>query len=151
MNENIDDFSSLFIEKDWFHSTGMDEFNRPIVYVKKINKEVMDFIPDKINNKQIIVRFSAAKLALKSDYVSEFRSFNYDNLISFDITASIKDIKSLEDKYGLSNVMEVFYHIHDGLSEKGYAAKEYPELHSKLQSLYDELGFDILYEYIFIA
>lgn len=49
---------------------------------------------------------------------------------------------------GRENLENIFYEIHDGTNALTCVSKEFPEVRTKLQTLYDEFGFDILFEEI---
>jgi len=57
--EGLKRLSDLYFNKDWYHSVGLDAYGRYVVYVKFMNHETLNDIPN-LDGKQVLVHFAAS-------------------------------------------------------------------------------------------
>lgn len=59
-----------FGREDWFHSTGLDQYGRLVVYCKFMNHATLHDIPDYVGGKQVLVHFAGSKTATREQFTS---------------------------------------------------------------------------------
>lgn len=153
--------------KDWFYDTGYDQFGRPVVYVNYECHETLHDLPDKFQNKQLLVHFAASVKAQASDFFVSpktdnphlFRSVldDLDHITSsedeereLELSVSVltDELDSLEKICGSNILGEIFYEVHDGHNAVTNLSAKFPNIRERMQKLYDKYGFDIIYEEI---
>jgi hypothetical protein len=77
-----------------------------------------------------------------SDGIEELSS----DLLENDIGELIDELSRLEKICGSNTLQDIFYEIHDGKNAVTNLSDRYPLIKGSLQSLYDEYGFDVIYE-----
>jgi hypothetical protein len=154
---------STFANKEWFDSVGRDQYGRLTVYVRFMNMETMTGIPSQMNGEQIMVHFAANKAAKSENFtlsgsskpvtltpVAEEELDNEGELPSYllesDVGDLIQELERLEKICGTNILQDIFYEIHDGDNAVTSLSIRYPDVKVSLQKLYDEYGFDVIYE-----
>ena len=69
-NECLKILADQFGREDWFHSTGLDQYGRLVVYVKHMNHATLNDIPDWVGGKQVLVHFAGALTATREQFTS---------------------------------------------------------------------------------
>jgi len=157
---------SDFRDQPWFHSME-HEAGRFVVYVKYMDKEVFAGVPDTIDDEQVVVHFSGAKLAkremftnnpnapgatLKAYVPSPVTTDEVDELTSTDEDKSlsylISELDKIEKHCGSRTLQDIFYEIHDGKNAVTDFSSRNPETRKSLERLYNEYGFDLIYDSI---
>lgn len=58
--------------KDWFHSVGWDQYGRAVVYVKYMNTETLNLIPDlSEDRRQVLTHFATSITSHASDFMNK--------------------------------------------------------------------------------
>ena len=162
-------------DRDWFHSVGTDQYGRYVVYVKYMNHETLHDIPDSDGGVQILVHFAASKLATAEQFMNKPGQKStypdgtpcpYDREIDVsavvvepsldEVVGSEEEEKSirhlqteldrLEKQCGSYTLNDIFYEIQDGKNAVTNMSARYPEVRTRLEKLYDQYGFDVIYE-----
>lgn len=68
--ECLKQLSDQFGHEDWFHSTGLDQYGRLVVYVKHMNHATLNDIPSRVDGKQVLVHFAGSLPTATNQYVS---------------------------------------------------------------------------------
>jgi hypothetical protein len=151
---NLDQLVEAVQKYEWFLGTGLDEFGRFVVYVSRMDYNVLKEIPAKINNKQVLFHFFhpqhtyikfepntipqvEKKVEPVVTHVTQ-EEVNIDDLIS--------DLDDLEDICGSNVLQDIFYEVHDGKNAVTNWSSKFPEVRIALDKLYSTYGFDLIYE-----
>jgi hypothetical protein len=131
-----------FKDRDWFHSVGTDQYGRAVVYVKYMCQENLNDIPDRVDGKQVMVHFASNLLATREVYTNpNVRKTN-------DVDKLNHDIKVLMGDLGKVKIRDLFYEIHDGANALTHLSDSHPYARDCLDKLYEEYGFDVLFDLI---
>jgi len=170
LNEGISLLTSMFKEQPWFCEVGTDSIGRFVVYVKYMNKETQA-IPDRMLGVQVLVHFIASKTARADQFTTNGNHVPFSkppappvlelvrepdelddleelpsNLLEFDVADLIKRLDKLERICGSNALQDIFYEVHDKDNAVTNLSARYPEVREAMQELYDEYGFDVVYE-----
>lgn len=153
-----------FGNKEWFHSIGKDQYGRTVVYVHFMNHETINDIPAKLDGQQVLVHFATSMTTKPGTYstilpshsipllqlVDLVREPEVEELPSSDLENDIEDLTKeldrLEKVCGSNTLQDIFYEIHDGKNAVTNLSARYPEVKTSLTKLYNEYGFDVIYE-----
>lgn len=150
-----------FVGRPWFHSVGRDQYNRLVVYTNFMCHETLHDIPDRVEGIQVLVHFAASKTATREQFTNpgkpvltlvldELEPFDVIELDSADLENDVddlcKELDKIEKRCGSNIMQDIFYEIHDGKNAVTQLGSRYPEARDALQKLYDEYGFDVIYE-----
>lgn len=69
-----------------------------------------------------------------------------EQLLELRVKHLTDELDKLEKICGTNILSDIFFEIHDGNNAVTNLSIKYPEVREKLQSLYSQFGFDILYE-----
>lgn len=58
----------------------------------------------------------------------------------------IAELDKLERQCGSNSLQDIFYEIHDGINAVTEWSKRYPDVRKTLEKLYQQYGFDVIYE-----
>lgn len=158
-SEEVKHLEKICNDKDWFHSISMDQFGRLVVYTHKMNKEVFHLVPDRINKLQVLVHFVGSALAKKEDFISypdapfslmpvKIIEELTDDEVTMDLQELEIELDRLEKICGNHILSEIFFELHDKHNAVTNLSGKYPAVRDSVAKLYDEYGFDILYEQI---
>jgi hypothetical protein len=129
-----------FGDRDWFHSVGTDQYGRTVVYVKYMCHETLHDIPDTVDGKQVLVHFAGYLLATREVYTNP----NARKQEDADVLTS--SVKILIGDLGKQKVRDIFYEIHDGPNALTQLSDTHPYARDCLDKLYEEYGFDVLFD-----
>lgn len=175
LNEGMEHLRSLYKDKEWFHSVGQDQYGRIVVYIHHTTHETLHDIPDRIANKQVLVHFAGSLCLNKDQYintptstfsiadfkqaVSEAQAKGFDTgLLSTmdDETNEVfedlsqrrleNELTRLEKACGSNILQDIFYEIRDAHNAVTNLSARYPDVRETLEKLYDQYGFDVIYE-----
>ena len=132
-----------FGDRDWFHSIGTDPYGRVVVYINYACQETLYSIPDKVDGKQVLVHFAASKLAKREDFCNMPSNSRQQ---SADVDILNRDINTLIGEFGREKVRDIFYEIHDKQNALTNLSPKHPYARDILEKLYDEYGFDVLFD-----
>lgn len=168
--ETIEDachrLSGLLYSYPWFAKKVIkhpSSHNAIIAYVHLMNAEVFAVVPDKCEGYDVKVHFIASapiEPGAPSPYVSSPQArpaFNpaalapakplLDEEPVFTQTLDVhNEIWKLQRVCGKDALTDIFYEIHDGDDAVTELSEEYPAVRAELQKLYNEFGFDVLFE-----
>lgn len=155
-------------DRDWFHSVGEDEFHRYVVYVKYMNKETLYDIPDTMGGVQVLVHFAASKMAQADQFMVKpgLTDIKSGTLLPppteeiVDIVGSVigsntedkslrhlqNELDKLEKACGTYTLQDIFYEIQDGKNAVTNMSSRYPDVRKAMEKLYQQYGFDVIYE-----
>lgn len=150
---NLDHLVETVQKYEWFCGTGLDEYGRFIVYVNRMDYNVIKEIPAKINKQQVLFHFFHPKL----QYITHVGNTipqaekpvimtSIVNQDEINLNQLISDLDSLESVCGSENLAHIFFETHDQHNAITYFSIKYPEIRKKMEKLYQNYGFDILYE-----
>lgn len=170
MTEGIEQLTRMFQDRDWFYDVGTDQYGRLVVYVKYMCHETLHDIPDKVAGKQVLCHFAASKLARADQFTNQGdnipiplvtpKALDITNeaelvddieelpssFLEIDSSGLCKELDRLEKVCGTNILQDIFYEIHDGKNAVTNLSARYPEVRASLDKLYDEYGFDVIYE-----
>jgi hypothetical protein len=171
INEGMEYLRNLYKDKEWYHSVGLDQYGRIVVYIHFSTHETLRDIPDRVANKQVLTHF-AASLCLDPDkYVNRPTSRLFpvatgtlpppieDQIV--DVVGSLSggtdtqelsirylenELDRLERACGSNTLQDIFYEIKDAHNAVTNLSARYPEVRTSLERLFDQYGFDVIYE-----
>lgn len=174
IKEGIEVLTNLFKNRDWFHSVDVEQYGRIVVYVKYMCQETLHDIPDKVAGRQVLVHFAASKTATREQFANtpqkqeenipidlvkkivnitdeaELIEDGIEELpssfLQFDLSELCKELDRLEKQCGSNALQDIFYEIHDGRNAVTNLSARYPEVRASLERLYQDYGFDVIYE-----
>lgn len=143
-NEIIEKYKSY----DWFHSIGSDQYNRKVVYVNYLNKNVLELTNNLDHN--ILVHFAGYNLASSDNYINKTNiALSEDKSTEYNSEEDIEDqLFELEMICGRDNLIDLFYECHDLENAVSDISKEYPAVRAAMEVLYDQYGFDVLFGFL---
>jgi hypothetical protein len=154
MQEGLEYLSRLLDKYDWFDEACI-EGRRYIVYVFQMGTGIDENIPDQVMGYQVVVHFSGAKNISPDQYIhscSQVGNFLEDiaqelssDLLIPDLSDLCKELDRLEKLCGSNILQDIFYEIKDGKNAVTNLRAKFPEVHKAMIRLYDEYGFDPIY------
>ena len=176
IKEGIEVLTNLFKDRDWFHSVDVEQYGRIVVYIKYACQETLHDIPDKVAGRQVLVHFAASKFSTREQYTNQPAPKQEENIpiplvtqivnvtdevelidedgtvelpssfLQFDLNDLCKELDRLERISGSNALQDIFYEIHDGKNAVTNLSARYPEVRTSLERLYQDYGFDVIYE-----
>jgi len=171
INEGMEYLRNLYKDKEWFHSVGLEKYGRIVVYIHHTTHETLHDIPDSVAGKQVLVHFAASLFLDKDKYVNRpstavhpmmeleaaARRADADGTIDpvdevADQTQELSirhlenELDRLERLCGSNTLQDIFYEIKDAHNAVTNLSARYPEVRKALERLYDQYGFDVIYE-----
>ncbi len=173
--EGMHQLNQLCKGKDWFYDIDVDKFGNLIVYVRRLSEEILRFVPDTVAGFPVLVHFFSSKTVKPNDFSSapaprsvppprlppvvdvsaeaEYLGQDEDDMeelpssyLVSDISTLARELDRLERICGSNILQDIFYEIHDGKNAVTNLSAKFPEVAKSLSALYDEYGFDIIYE-----
>jgi hypothetical protein len=156
--EQLAILNKMFDSQDWFAKTGLDQYGRPVVYVHRSSLEIERSIPRQIDGRQVLVHFMSSATVSKDKFVEEIRLASVAPLTVvqelvyeepepvLDLDILIMELDRLEKVCGKNILQDVFYEAHDGKNAVTNLSSSYPEIREDVDALYDEYGFDIIFD-----
>lgn len=156
LNEELQQFVSTLDQYDWFCDVEFDRYNRFVVYVYEFDINFIGSMPQMIGGYHVLFHYAASQsnqysgskpvvpvvpttIVIKEDPpVEESESADLEFLIS--------ELDRLEKICGSNILQDIFYEVHDGKNAITNLASRFPEVKESLEKLYDEYGFDLIYE-----
>ena len=155
---NTDTLSSLrssFEGKDWFNDVDFVQ-DRIVVYANFMSLDVMKAVPQQVDGKQVLLHFAASKptqsvsykpvieitpLALKETLISDIPSEP-----NYELEYLQSELDRLELLCNSNTLQDIFFEVHDGINAITNLSSKYPEIRKDMQILYDDYGFDVIYD-----
>lgn len=158
---------------DWYDSVGLDRYGRYIVYVTTMNFDVMNTVQHFLEKKQVLISYANSKPENVKNYITQYDPTKKDPLHFLDFldeivsewTESKSDLSKTVDEgepidieeltsnldrleriCGSHGLQDIFYEVHDGKNAVTNLGAKYPEVKRDMQKLYNQYGFDIIYE-----
>lgn len=168
MQEGLKELETLLDPYDWFYEVEA-EARRYVVYVNYMCSEQDTIIPDMVQGRQVVVHFTSAKTGSAQDYMAEDKkTFTYHqfpfltpdssgSITQEDLEAGLKELSApnetilvqeltrLEKQVGPNILFDIFFEIHDGKNAVTTLGSKFPETHEGMKRLYDDYGFDPIY------
>jgi hypothetical protein len=164
-NEGLKFLQDKYSSYDFFDSVGLDQYGRYIVYVHFMNETVYSTVQKTLDGKQVNLWFANSKPeVVKQKYntiltLSDLRPHYtvieqkptlpepevFDNT-DLNMSELSGELDRLERVCGVRILGEIFFEVHDGHNALTDYRKQYPDVFKRLQILYDDFGFDVLYE-----
>lgn len=155
-----------FQNNKWFHDVALDRYNRPVVYVYELSREVDETVPQTLGGRQVLVHWASSLTFKKEQFVSNGKENDAEPIslltkvedVSNDVEYDIQDdeiqsigflmeeLDRLEKICGHNILEDMFYEIHDGKNAVTNLSSRFPEVRVVLDKLYNEFGFDVIYE-----
>ena len=133
----------LYHSKPWFHSTGTDQYGRPVIYVKEMAPEAIN-VPQLINGNQVMVDFAAYKEANPNSFIDNKGTVGH----SIPLYVSLADkLALLADKCGMDTLSEIYFEFIDqetGEADTHTLSDQYPDERKGLEKLYRSYGDEAL-------
>lgn len=162
MDEGIELLTKMFQGRPWFHSVGVEKYGRYVVYTNFMCHETLHDVPDRVNNKQVLVHFAASMTSTASQFTNtpaapklqlvldepepEAIEEIDSSLLERDLSELCRKLDKLEKICGSNRLQDIFYEVHDGKNAITNLSSHYPEVRAAMEELYDEYGFDVIYE-----
>lgn len=167
MQEGLKELEILLDPYDWFYEV-VAEARRYVVYVTYMDS-TQNIIPDFVQGRQVVVHFANTAPSTKSEYISKPMDNHRLPVLTFDPSGSLsqedldisllqlKDVEipnidslckaldRLEREVGSNTLQDIFYEIHDGRNAVTNLGSRYPDVQASMKRLYDEYGFDTIY------
>lgn len=156
---------SMFQDKSWFRDVGLDPYRRIVVYSTDVTSEVMSLIPENFAGIQVLCHYDSSRNVDLNKFVNKVclskQTEPFEMVIHTDIKASDMleeleepvslveleaELDCLEKVCGPHILQEIFFEIHDGKNSVTNLSARYPEVRGGMEKLYNEYGFDIIYE-----
>lgn len=133
----LDLLKENFIGTDWFYDTGLDNFNRPVVYVHYMNSDI--FAQIRAKTQEAIIHYSSYSKCKKENYIEHLNpELELDHL-----NDQIRYLTSICKK---SLLQDIFYEVHDGSDAVTNFSSALSDVRQILEDLYNTYGYDLLYE-----
>lgn len=154
--EGLVKLNEMYEDRAWYEDVGLDQYGRYVVYVGFMNKETMTDIVSELDHKQVIVSFYVNKTVTREQFISNpTKTYVADSFILDDLEEEDKSIfhlqkelDNLEKICGSFTLQDIFYEIQDGKNAVTNMSLRYPEVRKGLERLYDQYGFDVIYDEI---
>lgn len=175
IKEGIEVLTNMFKGRDWFHSVGVEQYGRIVVYIKYGCHETLHDIPDSVAGRQVLVHFAASKCATREQFTNQPQGKQEEaapfplvkkvidvtqdaeliddgveelpsSFLQFDLNDLCKELDRLERMCGSNALQDIFYEVHDGRNAVTNLSARYPDVRSVLERLYQDYGFDVIYE-----
>src|SRR6185436_712808 len=147
-NQDLSLFINTLEQYDWFCDVELDDLGRFVVYVDRMDLNFIRSTPDKIGGHHVLFHYISSQPMLKEkqpnhivnveNYPTEELETNLDSLIF--------ELDRLEKICGSNILQDIFYEVHDGKNAVTNLSNKFPEVRQVLDSLYNEYGFDLIYE-----
>lgn len=151
---NLDELVEYVQQYEWFCSTGLDKYNRFVVYVNRMDFGIIADMPPKINNKQVLFHFYVPPqqyINNVSNRITQVEPPHKTIVVATEpdevnIQDLILELDRLEKICGSNVLQDVFYEVHDGKNAVTNWSVKFPEVRSSIENLYSTYGFDLIYE-----
>lgn len=171
LNEGMEYLRNLYKDKEWYHSVGQDQYGRIVVYIHHTTHETLHDIPDRVANKQVLVHFAGSLFLEPDKYVNRPKSSFLPpatgtlpppqephivdvvgTMLGDNSTEELSqrylenELDRLERLCGSNTLQDIFYEIKDAQNAVTNLSARYPDVRKALEKLYNEYGFDVIYE-----
>lgn len=149
---NLDQLVEAVQKYEWFRGTGLDEFGRFVVYVSRMDYNVIKEISTKINKQQVLFHFYYPKLQYITQVANIIPQVKKPVAVipalqkEINLEQLIDDLDSLENICGSNILQDIFYEVHDGKNAVTNWSSKFPEVRKSMDVLYTTYGFDLIYE-----
>ena len=142
-------------------------YNSIVAYVKYQSAEIEKSVPQKIDGFDVRAHFLASLCEEKDKFVTTQSSISLPSYVpltslpGFTVATDVvledevvttlaldlhNELWKLRRVCGADNLTDIFYEVHDGTNALTSVSQGYPEVRTKVQELYNEFGFDVLFE-----
>lgn len=146
--EQLQLLKNLFSNKDWFYDVGTDSFNRPVVYVKTMSSSIFSDIRNQYQDPNLLIYYSSYAQCNKERYVSVLSNSNSSSSSEeeLDMNYLIAETLYLKSLCKKQILQDIFFEVHDKENSVTNFSKDFPEVKSIVEELYNMYGYDLLYE-----
>lgn len=151
-----------FQGRDWYYDVGTDEYGRPVVYVNYMSLTIMSDVPNHLGDHQVLVHFAGYKKANREGFVENISKSSIplyvapsapvptfsvvEEVTETDLLALTDELDRLERICGSNILGDIFFEINDKHNAVTNLSAKYPEIRLSMEKLYNEYGFDVIYE-----
>ena len=154
-----------FSGRDWFDSVAKDQFGRIVVYVKSMNHETLHDIPLQLGGDHVLVHYVSSKTCTPNQFVQPQQEKPIPLVQLKEIIPVVEELEELDNIFledeldflaqeldrlericGSNYLQDIFYEVHDGKNAVTNLSTKFPEVCASMQKLYDNYGFDVVYE-----
>lgn len=143
--DKLESLQNLFKNESWFYSVGSDKFNRPVLYVNYLNKELINFIRSKSQD-NFLIHYASYAMCNKSKYVTLLNKQADSIPDDLDTKYLIDEVEYLQSICKRSMLQDIFFEVHDGTNAVTSLSQSFPEIRQSINDLYHIYGYDLLYE-----
>ena len=172
INQALDVLSRLLKNNDWFYEAEIDKDKNLVAYVHWMDGKILREVPDNVEEHRVLVHFSVNKTATREQYTSDDKAAPMplvnpsvvdvtheaeylgndeteelpSSYLESDLSDLTKELDRLERICGSNILQDIFYEVHDGPNHVTNLSVKFPEVKKAVEKIYDEYGFDIIYE-----
>jgi hypothetical protein len=170
MQEGLRQLETLLDPYDWFYEVCAED-RRYVVYVSYMDGSQDTIIPDWMHGKQVVVHFASNSPGATNSYVNQVSTrlplytptseekvdiipdLDDEEAVAYhqklgdteDVNLLCRALDRLEKDCGSNILQDIFYEIHDGKNAVTNLRSKFPDVHQGLLKLYNEYGFDTIY------
>lgn len=147
---NLDQLVEALQKYEWFRATGLDEYGRFVVYVSRMDYNIIKDIPAKINKQQVLFHFYHPQHKYIAHVANTIHQVEKPVVVmppeEINLDQLIFNLDNLESICGSNVLQDVFYEVHDGKNAVTNWSAKFPEVRKSMDVLYTAYGFDLIYE-----
>lgn len=145
--ECVSNLKLLFSENDWFSKVGLDEYNRPTLYVKYMCDEILLNIPIKMGDKHVLVHFEKNLLSDASQYIEKanFRQLTATPKSTESVRVVLeKLLANTEINCDIDIISDIFYEVVDQDDAVTNHSESFPIVRKEMAVLFSVYGYDVI-------
>jgi len=147
ISDSLSEVKNYLKHHDWFHDVDVDSLGRIAVYVNFMNPMVFKIVPERVDGTHVLIHFAGSKTIRKEDFVQELTSTPPKEEDSDkEFLELYSKLNELETICGLNILTDIFFESHDASNAITNLSSKYPEIREKMNSLYEEYGFDVIHD-----
>lgn len=152
-NNNLEEFVNSLDQYDWFCDAELDKFGRFVVYVDKMDIGFIGSTPDIIDGHHVLFHFIASQPIYKNESKILIPPKENEIFLEEDFSIDESDMEyltseldKLEKICGSNILSDIFFESHDQHNAITNLSNKFPEVRQAMDQLYNQYGFDIIYE-----
>jgi hypothetical protein len=144
--DRLQSLKDSFKNDSWFYDVGLDTFNRPVLYVHLLNKDIINYIREKDNSNDFLIHYAAYAKININNYITIIENKAESNVDDLDLNYLVDEVNYLQSVCKRSILQDIFYEVHDGKNAVTNLSSAFPEVKDSISDLYQIYGYDLLYE-----